>query len=98
RCCNPAHRIISDLIEHRIGLLGDLIDRHCHVITSPDYYRSSMVGSDQTLQWRLRPQHSGLFKEKLAATQKPHSARETRFTRRSFWQNRLAPVQRTSDL
>ena len=42
---NPAYRIISDLIEHCTGLLGDLIDRYCHVITSPDY-RSIIVGAD----------------------------------------------------
>jgi hypothetical protein len=66
--------IISDLIERRARLLGDLIDRYCHVTTSLDY-RSIMPGADKALQGDSLLQRSALFKEKLVATQMSHSAR-----------------------
>jgi hypothetical protein len=49
RCQTPIYRIIPDLIERRTRLLGDLIDRYCHVTTSPDY-RSIMIRANTVLQ------------------------------------------------
>jgi hypothetical protein len=48
RCQAPIYRVVSDLIERRARLLGDLIELYCHV-TPPDY-RPIMIKAGKAIQ------------------------------------------------
>ena len=93
RCQAPVYRVVSDLIERRARLLGDLIERYCHVSTSrlSPHYDQGREGHSM----RLPPPRGGLFNKKSAATLMSHS--ETLCTATAAFRRAKNPRVRCKD-